>query len=66
MLTRILAIIATIWGGGVILSGLLGSGPEGGGAYVQGQGIGLLFGAVLFGVGVFYLIKGGKKTTSRK
>jgi hypothetical protein len=65
MLTRILATIGAIWGGGILLSGLLESGPEGSDAYAQGQAIGFLIGAVLFGVGVFYLIKGGKKATPR-
>jgi hypothetical protein len=66
MLTRILAAIGALWGGGILLSAFLGSGPEGSGAYAQGQAAGFIFGAVLFGVGMFYLIKGGKKSTPRK
>lgn len=66
MVTRILATIGAVWGGGILLSGILGRGPEISGDHAQGQAIGFLIGAVLFGVGVYFLLRGGKKSTPHK
>jgi hypothetical protein len=59
MRNRIFGAIGVLWGGAVLLSGLLrGSQSGGSGAYQAGQRMGILTGALLFGVGLYYLIKG--------
>jgi len=59
MRNRIFGVIGILWGGGVLLSFFMGSRDVGGGAYGAGQSAGLLFGAVMFGAGVYYVTKGG-------
>jgi hypothetical protein len=49
--------IGVLWGGGILLYTLLG-GARSGGAHGAGQVAGLVFGLLLFGVGLFYLING--------
>lgn len=61
MRNRIFGAIGVIWGGAILVFGLLKGGPESTGAYAQGQGIGFVFGAALFVVGLYYLIKGNGK-----
>jgi hypothetical protein len=61
MRIRILGGIGTVWGGAILVSGLLKGVSEGSGAYAAGSTAGLIFGALLFLVGTYYLIKGGKK-----
>ena len=60
MRNRIFGAIGVIWGGAILLFGLL-KGPQGTGAYAQGQTMGFVFGAALFAVGLYYLIKGKGK-----
>lgn len=61
MRNRIVGAIGVIWGGAILLFGFLKGAPEGGGAYAQGQGAGLVFGALLFMAGLYFLIKGKPK-----
>lgn len=62
MRNRILGAIAILWGGGILLSKLLGgSQVEGNGAYAAGQTVALIFGGLMFIVGVYLLIKGSNK-----
>ena len=61
MRNRIFGAIGALWGGAVLVSGLLKGGAEGSGTYAAGQTGGLVFGAFLFIVGVYFLIKGGNK-----
>jgi len=66
MRNRILGLIGVLWGGGVVLSGIMRGIPEGHNAYQAGQIGGLIFGALLFLVGLYYLIKGGQKKPNPK
>jgi hypothetical protein len=43
----------------VLIYSLMKGGPQGGGAYAEGQTGGMIFGGLLFIVGLYYLIKGG-------
>ena len=62
MRNRIFGAIGVIWGGAILISRLLkGSMVEGSGAYAGGQLVSLIFAVLLFGVGLYYLIKGGGK-----
>ena len=62
MRNRIFGGIGVVWGAGVLIYSLLKGGPEGGGAYAAGQIGGMIFGGLLFVVGLYYLIKGGEPT----
>jgi hypothetical protein len=53
----ILAIIITIWGAGIVLRGVLGSGLDGSGAYGGGQLFAFVFGAVMVFAGVRHVVK---------
>jgi hypothetical protein len=57
---RILGAIGVLWGGGMLLARLArGAGDAAANeAYAAGQMVGLIFGALLFLVGLYYLIKG--------
>jgi len=66
MRNRIFGAIGVIWGGSILLFGLLKGGPEGSGAYAQGQGIVPLLRAALFSVGLYYLIKGKGKAKAQE
>ncbi|MFM7976611.1 MAG: hypothetical protein ACKO8U_16190, partial [Pirellula sp.] len=67
MRNRIFGLIGVLWGGGIIVSGLVRGGSQGAGAYQLGQTAGFVFGGLLFVVGLFYLIRGsGKKTAPPK
>ena len=48
----ILAIVITIWGAGIVLRGLLGSGLDGSGAYGGGQMFAFILGFAMVGAGV--------------
>ena len=61
----ILGAIGVVFGGAILLSGVL-NGVKGEGTYAQGQIAGLIFGVLLFGVGLYYLIKGRRKDTYLK
>ena len=50
--------IGVLWGSGVLLYSFLGRGERAGGAYGAGQAAGTVFGFLLLGVGLFYLISG--------
>jgi hypothetical protein len=59
---RIVGAIALLWGGGLLLSHLLGySRIEGSGAYASGQYFALIFGGLLFVAGLYAVITGGRK-----
>jgi len=57
---RILGLIGVLWGGGMLLARLArgSSAAAANEAYATGQTIGLVFGALLLLVGLYYLIKG--------
>jgi hypothetical protein len=57
---RILGLIGVLWGGGMLLARLArGTGSAAANdAYAAGQTAGLVFGALLFFVGLYYLVKG--------
>jgi hypothetical protein len=57
MRNLVLAIILTIWGAGIVLRGLFGDGLSGGGSYGTGQFAAFLFGFVMVGAGVRFLVK---------
>lgn len=63
---RTLGAIEVILGGAIVVSGLINVSPLGNGAYAQGQIAGLVFGFILCGVGLSYLIKGGKQSSPGK
>jgi hypothetical protein len=62
MRNRIFGAIGVIWGGGILVFGFMKGGPEGNGAYAQGQSFGFIFGAALFVAGLYYLVNGKKKS----
>ncbi len=55
---RVFGGIGVVWGGGILLSGLLRGLPSGGGAAAAGATVGLLMGVLFLGAGLFYLIRG--------
>lgn len=60
MRNRIFGAIGVIWGGAILASAFLHSGITGGsGAYAAGHEAGVVFGALIFVAGAYYLIKGG-------
>src|SRR6266581_1768301 len=62
---RIFGGIGVFWGGGLLVSKLIsGQWVSGSGAYASGQIGALVFSILLFGVGLYYLIKGGSKSTT--
>ena len=58
MRNRILGAIGVIWGGGILISRIFKDAPEDAGAYAVGQAVGLVFGGLLFCVGLYFLIRG--------
>lgn len=60
MRNRIFGGIGVVWGGGVLIYSLIKGGPQGQGAYAAGQTGGLIFGALLLVIGLYFLIKGGR------
>lgn len=61
MKNKILGVIGILWGGGILVYGLLHREGTGDTAYQSGQTAGLVFGAILLIVGLFYLVKGLRK-----
>jgi hypothetical protein len=60
---RLIGVIGVLWGGGMLLFGLLSGGQaQVKGAYAAGQSVGWLFGLVLFLTGIYYLAKSPKKS----
>jgi hypothetical protein len=57
MRNLVIAIIVTVWGAGIVISGLLRDHPDTSTAYGTGQMLGFLFGFVMLGAGVRALIK---------
>lgn len=60
MRNRILGGIGVLWGGAMLLRFFLQRGSSGSRAYAAGQTAAVAFGALLFLVGLYYLIKGGR------
>jgi hypothetical protein len=58
MRNRIFGAIGVIWGGAVLVYSLTKGGPQGQGAYAAGEIGAMIFGGVMFVVGLYYLIKG--------
>ena len=58
MRNRILGAIGFVWGGAMLVRACIVGGPQGTGAYRQGQIAALVFAALLVIVGGYYLIKG--------
>jgi len=54
-------IVGIVFGTFMLLGSLLRGGLQGGGAYLAGQVMGLVFGIVFLVAGVFYLVKGIKE-----
>jgi len=62
---RIFGGIGVLWGGGLLVSKLIsGQWVSDSGAYASGQIAGLVFAILLVGVGLYYLVKGGSKSTT--
>src|SRR6266550_6457232 len=60
---RIFGAIGVLWGGALLVSKVISEHwISGSGAYASGQVAGLVFAVLLFGVGLYYLIKGGSKS----
>jgi hypothetical protein len=56
---RISGFIGTVWGGAILASKMSGSTQAAqSSAYAAGQTVALVFGIVLFGAGLYYLVKG--------
>jgi hypothetical protein len=63
MYQRLLGIVGVLWGGGILLSGLLSRGKaSGSGDYAAGQSAAWIFGLLLLMAGIFSLIKGQSKS----
>ena len=61
MRNRILGAIGVLWGGGILVSAFLRDAPVAGSeAYAAGHSAGLVFGALLFIVGGYYLFRGAR------
>jgi hypothetical protein len=66
MRSRILGGIGVLLGGGILVSRFLQGGlVRGSGAYMRSQLVGLGLATLLFGVGCYYLLKGGSKRDAR-
>jgi hypothetical protein len=64
MSNRLIGVIGVLWGGGILLFRLLSGGQaQAKGAYAAGQGIGWIFGLVLFLVGIYYLARTPRKSS---
>lgn len=57
MKQKILGSIGVLWGGAILVNGLLGQAPQGTEAYQSGQTAALIFGALMLLVGAFSLLK---------
>jgi len=62
---RVLGAVGVLWGGAVLVHGLMKGGPAGEGAYAQGQGTALVFGGLMFAVGLYYLFKRNNKSDAQ-
>ena len=59
MRNRVFGAIGVVWGGGIVIYTLVRGLPQGQGAYAVGQTCGVVLGALLLVVGLYYLVKGG-------
>jgi hypothetical protein len=60
---RLIGAIGVVWGAGLLLFNLLSRGQaQAQGAYAAGQGLGWIFGLVLFLVGIYYLVRSPQKS----
>ena len=58
MRQRILGAIGVLWGGTLLTLHLIrGARSPEGGAYAAGRSVALIFAALLFGVGLYYLLR---------
>ena len=58
MWNKILGAIGCIWGGAILVSAFFGGGSAGGSdAYAAGHSVGVIFAALLFIVGGYYLFR---------
>jgi Na+-driven multidrug efflux pump len=57
---RVVGLIGVLWGGSMLVARVTGgsAGAAANDAFATGQAIGLVFGALLFFVGLYYLVKG--------
>jgi hypothetical protein len=60
MRNKIFGAVGVLWGGAILVSAFLRASPEGSSAYAAGQMTGVVFGALLFVVGGYYLLRGAK------
>jgi hypothetical protein len=51
-------VVGILFGGWILINWARNGGPQGQGAYLAGEVVGLIFGVLLFGGGWYYLIKG--------
>jgi len=58
---KIFGLIGVLWGGGILVSAFVRDLPQGSADYARGQMIGFAFGALLFVVGGYYLLRGSKR-----
>lgn len=61
MRNRIFGAIGALWGGAILLYGLWGQLSQGSEAYQAGQTTGLVFGGLMFLVGIYYFFKKPKE-----
>ena len=57
MRNKIFGVIGILWGGVILVSWLLSCSSGGSEAYQAGQAGGAVFGALLFGLGIYYVQK---------
>jgi len=66
MRNLISGVVGVLFGGAILLYGLSGQGrPRGAGAFAAGQMIGMVFGVLLLGGGVFYLVQAAREWSDR-
>ena len=61
MRNRIFGAIGTIFGGAILFNSLTASAPSGSAAYQGGSTAAVVFGAVMFCAGLYYLLKKSAK-----
>ena len=66
MRNAIIGGIGALWGAAILIYSFFGNRPSGGGAYAAGQIAGTIFGALMFGTGVYYLIVGIRNFGARQ
>ena len=57
MRDKIFGSIGVLWGGAIVISAFVRDLPQGSPEYVRGQMMGFAFGALLFVVGAYYLLR---------